>query len=76
MIARLVKYINIAIALVAVVGLFFLVAAYVVLSFTFTWFALDAGLRSIDIHTLTEAAQSLGASRTRTLLTVILLESA
>jgi putative spermidine/putrescine transport system permease protein len=38
----------------------FLVAAYVVLSFTFTWFALDAGLRSIDIHTLTEAAQRMG----------------
>ena len=34
--------------------------------------ALDAGIRAVDIHTLTDAAQSLGASRTRTLLRVIL----
>ena len=34
--------------------------------------ALDAGFRSIDVHTLTEASQSLGASWPRTLFTVIL----
>ena len=38
----------------------------------FVYRALDAGIRAIDIHTLTDAAQSLGASRTRTLVRVIL----
>jgi putative spermidine/putrescine transport system permease protein len=50
----------------------FLVAAYVIICMPFVYRALDAGIRAIDIHTLTEAAQSLGASRTRTLLRVIL----
>jgi putative spermidine/putrescine transport system permease protein len=50
----------------------FLVAAYVVLALPFVYRALDAGIRAIDIQTLTEAAQSLGASRTRTLFRVIL----
>ncbi len=50
----------------------FLVVAYVILSLTFVYFALDQGIRAIDIHTLTEAAASLGASRTTTLLRVIL----
>jgi putative spermidine/putrescine transport system permease protein len=34
--------------------------------------ALDAGLRAIDLRTLTEAAESLGASLPRTLFRVIL----
>lgn len=34
---------------------------YVVLSLPFAYRALDAGIRSIDAHTLTEAAQNLGA---------------
>ena len=34
--------------------------------------ALDAGLRAIDLKTLTEAAESLGASLPRTLFRVIL----
>ena len=38
----------------------------------FVYRALDAGVRAIDIQTLTEAAESLGASRTRTLFRVIL----
>jgi putative spermidine/putrescine transport system permease protein len=38
-----------------------LVAAYVVLSFPYMYRAVDAGLRAIDVRTLTEAAQSLGA---------------
>jgi putative spermidine/putrescine transport system permease protein len=38
-----------------------LVAGYVVLSFPYIYRAVDAGLRSIDVRTLTEAAQSLGA---------------
>jgi putative spermidine/putrescine transport system permease protein len=50
----------------------FLVAAYVVLALPFVYRALDAGVRAVDIQTLTEAAQSLGAGRTRTLLRVIL----
>ena len=36
------------------------------------YFALDAGFRAIDVHTLTEAAQSLGASWRTTLLRVII----
>jgi putative spermidine/putrescine transport system permease protein len=38
-----------------------LIAGYVVLSFPYMFRAVDAGLRSIDVRTLTEAAQSLGA---------------
>lgn len=38
-----------------------LVFAYVVLSLPYMYRAVDAGLRAIDIRTLTEAAQSLGA---------------
>ena len=50
----------------------FLVAAYVILSFPYMFFSLDAGFRSIDVHTLTEASQSLGASWPTTLVKVIL----
>jgi len=38
-----------------------LVCAYVVLSFPYMYRAIDTGLRVIDIRTLTEASQSLGA---------------
>jgi len=50
----------------------FLVAAYVILAFPYMFFSLDAGFRSIDVHTLTEASQSLGASWATTLVKVIL----
>ncbi len=40
----------------------FLVGAYVILAFPYIYFSLDAGFRSIDVHTLTEASQNLGAS--------------
>jgi putative spermidine/putrescine transport system permease protein len=50
----------------------FLAAAYVILAFPYMYFSLDAGFRSIDVHTLTEASQSLGASWPTTLLKVIL----
>ncbi|MEO9174622.1 MAG: ABC transporter permease subunit [Gaiellales bacterium] len=50
----------------------FLVAAYVIICLPFVYRALDAGIRAVDIHTLTDAAQSLGASRSRTLFRVIL----
>jgi putative spermidine/putrescine transport system permease protein len=50
----------------------FLAAAYVILAFPFMFFSLDAGFRAIDVHTLTEASQSLGASWPVTLVKVIL----
>jgi len=49
-----------------------LAAVYVILAFPYMFFALDAGFRSIDVHTLTEASQSLGASWPTTLFKVIL----
>lgn len=49
-----------------------LVPFYVVLSFAFTYRALDAGIQSIDLKTLTEAATSLGAGSRITTLRVIL----
>jgi putative spermidine/putrescine transport system permease protein len=50
----------------------FLVPGYVVLSLPYVWFSLDAGLRAIDVRTLSEAAESLGAGQLRTLAQVIL----
>jgi putative spermidine/putrescine transport system permease protein len=50
----------------------FLVTAYVILAFPYMFFSLDAGFRAIDVHTLTEASQSLGASWRTTLGRVIL----
>ena len=49
-----------------------LVAAYVILSFPYMYRAVDTGLAAIDVRSLTEAAQSLGAGWTRILLRVIL----
>ena len=49
-----------------------LVAAYVILSFPYMYRAVDTGLAAIDVRTLTEAAQSLGAGWTRIILRVIL----
>ena len=46
--------------------------AYVILAFPYMYFSLDAGFRAIDLHTLTEASQNLGASWRTTLLRVIL----
>ena len=50
----------------------FLAGAYVILAFPYMFFSLDAGFRSIDVHTLTEASQSLGAHTLTTLFRVIL----
>jgi putative spermidine/putrescine transport system permease protein len=47
-------------------------AAYVVLSFPYMYRAVDSGLRAIDVRTLTEAAQSMGAGWVRILWSVIL----
>jgi putative spermidine/putrescine transport system permease protein len=49
-----------------------LVAAYTVLSFPYMYRAVDTGLRSIDVQSLTEASQSLGAGWLRILWSVIL----
>ena len=49
-----------------------LVGAYVVLSFPYMYRAIDTGLAAIDVRTLTEAAQSMGAGWGRILLQVIL----
>jgi putative spermidine/putrescine transport system permease protein len=48
-----------------------LVAAYTVLSFPYMYRAVDAGLGAMDVRTLTEAAQSLGAGWRRILWSVI-----
>ncbi len=48
-----------------------LVVGYVVLSMPYMFRAVDNGMAAIDITTLTEAAESLGASRARTIAFVI-----
>lgn len=48
-----------------------LVGAYVVLSFPYMYRSIDAGLAAIDVRSLTEAAQSMGAGWTRIILRVI-----
>lgn len=49
-----------------------LVAGYIVLSLPYMYRAVDTGLRAIDVRTLTEAAQSLGAGWPTIFLRVIL----
>jgi len=49
-----------------------LVAGYTVLAMPYMYRAVDAGLRAIDVRTLTEAAQSLGASWFTIIVRVIL----
>src|SRR4051812_27683036 len=48
-----------------------LIAGYVVLALPYMYRAVDTGLRAIDVRTLTEAAQSLGASWPTILFRVI-----
>lgn len=48
-----------------------LTIGYVVLSLPYMFRAVDNGMAAIDIATLTEAAESLGASRLRTIIEVI-----
>lgn len=48
-----------------------LVVGYVVLSLPYMFRAVDNGMATIDIATLTEAAESLGASRLRIVATII-----
>jgi putative spermidine/putrescine transport system permease protein len=49
-----------------------LVAAYTILSFPYMYRAVDTGLRAIDVQSLTEASQALGAGWFRILWTIIL----
>ena len=49
-----------------------MVAGYTVLSLPYMYRAVDTGLRSIDVQTLTEAAESLGAGRFTILSRIIL----
>ena len=49
-----------------------LIAGYTVLSMPYMYRAIDTGLRSIDVRTLTEAAQSLGAGWSAILFDIIL----
>ena len=49
-----------------------LVFAYIILSLPYMYRSVDAGLRAIDIRTLTEAAQSLGAGWTMIITRIIL----
>ena len=49
-----------------------LVFGYVVLSLPYMYRAVDTGLRSIDVRSLTEAAQSMGANWSTILLRIIL----
>ncbi|MBU1176415.1 MAG: ABC transporter permease subunit [Alphaproteobacteria bacterium] len=48
-----------------------LIVGYVVLSLPYMFRAVDNGMAAIDIATLTEAAESLGASRLRTIVEII-----
>jgi putative spermidine/putrescine transport system permease protein len=49
-----------------------LVLSYVILALPFTYRSLDAGMRAINLRTLTEAAQSVGAGWPTVMLRVIL----
>jgi putative spermidine/putrescine transport system permease protein len=49
-----------------------IVAGYIILAMPYMYRALDVGMRSIDVRTLTEAAQSLGANALQVLVNVIL----
>lgn len=51
---------------------FLLIAGYAILSMPYMYRSVDTGLRSIDVRTLTEAAQSLGAGWGTILFRVIL----
>ncbi len=57
---------------VLVVSPALLVAAYMVLAMPYMYRAIDNGLRAMDVRSLTEAAQSLGASWPTILLRIIL----
>jgi putative spermidine/putrescine transport system permease protein len=47
-------------------------AGYVVLSMPYMYRAIDAGMRAIDVRTLTEAGQSLGANWVQVMINIII----
>jgi len=49
----------------------FMVVGYVILALPYTYRALDVGMRALDVHTLTQAGQSLGASWWQIIMKVI-----
>jgi putative spermidine/putrescine transport system permease protein len=49
-----------------------IVAGYVILGLPYMYRSVDTGMRTVDVRTLTEAAQSMGASWTTIILRVIL----
>jgi len=49
-----------------------MVAGYVILSMPFMYRAIDAGMRAIDVRTLTEAGQSLGANWFQVMINIII----
>jgi len=49
-----------------------LITGYIILSMPYMYRAIDVGMRSIDVRTLTEAAQSLGANWLQVLVGVII----
>jgi putative spermidine/putrescine transport system permease protein len=49
-----------------------MLAGYVVLSMPYMYRAIDVGMRSIDVRTLTEAAQSLGSNWLQVMVNVII----
>ena len=49
-----------------------MVAGYIIISMPYMFRAIDVGMRAIDVRTLTEAAQSLGASWFQVLTNVII----
>ena len=51
---------------------YLLALVYVILAMPFAYRSLDAGLRALDLHTLVEAAQSLGAGWRQTLWRVLM----
>jgi putative spermidine/putrescine transport system permease protein len=51
---------------------FLIAGGYVILSMPYMFRAIDVGMRSIDVRTLTEASQSLGGNWLQTLVNVIL----
>jgi putative spermidine/putrescine transport system permease protein len=55
-----------------IAGRIVLIAGYVVLSLPYMYRAVDTGLRAIDVRSLTEAAQSLGAGWPTILVQIIL----
>ena len=49
-----------------------IVAGYMILGLPYMYRSVDTGMRTVDVRTLTEAAQSLGANWSTIMLRIIL----